>query len=150
AEVAEMPGGIRIQSLQLGSLPLPGALADWVARQAHRWLRRDKTYAALADAFTQINFDENQATLDYRWHPELLTRLERKSAELLLAPEDQPRMLAYAERLEALLKQPPHGSTVPLVRIAGPLFTYALQTGGDAREENRAALTALAAYLAGI
>ncbi|OJW76208.1 hypothetical protein [Thiobacillus sp. 65-1402] len=150
AEVAEMPGGIRIQSLQLGSLPLPGALADWVARQAHRWLRRDKTYAALADAFTQINFDENQATLDYRWHPELLTRLERKSAELLIAPEDQTRMLAYAERLEALLKQHPHGSTVPLVRIAGPLFTYALQTGGDAREENRAALTALAAYLAGI
>ena len=150
AEVAEMPGGIRIQSLQLGSLPLPGALADWVARQAHRWLRRDKTYAALADAFTQINFDENQATLDYRWHPELLTRLERKSAELLIAPENQTRMLAYAERLEALLKQHPHGSTVPLVRIAGPLFTYALQTGGDAREENRAALTALAAYLAGI
>lgn len=150
AEVAEMPGGIRIQSLQLGSLPLPGALADWVARQAHRWLRRDKTYVALADAFTQINFDENQATLDYRWHPELLTRLERKSAELLIAPEDQTRMLAYAERLEALLKQHPHGSTVPLVRIAGPLFTYALQTGGDAREENRAALTALAAYLAGI
>ncbi len=150
AEVAEVPGGIRIQSLQLGSLPLPGALADWVARQAHRWLRRDKTYAALADAFTQINFDENQATLDYRWHPELLTRLERKSAELLIAPEDQTRMLAYAERLEALLKQHPHGSTVPLVRIAGPLFTYALQTGGDAREENRAALTALAAYLAGI
>jgi len=61
AEVAEVPGGIRIQSLQLGSLPLPGALADWAARQAHRWLRRDKTYAALADAFTQINFDENQA-----------------------------------------------------------------------------------------
>jgi len=150
AEVAEVPGGIRIQSLQLGSLPLPGALADWVARQAHRWLRRDKTYAALADAFTQINFDENQATLDYRWHPELLTRLERKSAELLIAPEDQTRMLAYAERLEALLKQHPHGSTVPLVRIAGPLFAYALQTGGDAREENRAALTALAAYLAGI
>ncbi|OJW43449.1 MAG: hypothetical protein BGO60_04635 [Thiobacillus sp. 65-1059] len=150
AEVAEVPGGIRIQSLQLGSLPLPGALADWAARQAHRWLRRDKTYAALADAFTQINFDENQATLDYRWHPELLTRLERKSAELLIAPEDQTRMLAYAERLEALLKPHPHGSTVPLVRITGPLFTYALQTGGDAREENRAALTALAAYLAGI
>ena len=150
AEIAEVPGGIRIQGLQLGSLPLPGVLADWMARQAHRWLRRDKTYATLADAFSQINFDENQATLDYRWHPELLTRLERKSAELLIAPEDQARMLAYAEQLDALLKRHPHGSTVPLARITGPLFTHALQTGGDAREENRAALTALAAYLAGI
>ena len=147
AEVAEAPGGIRIQSLQLGSLPLPGALADWTARLAHRWLLRDKTYAALADAFTRVSFDENQATLDYRWRPELLTRIERKSAELLIAPEDQARMLAYAARLDALLKPHPRGSTVPLVSITGPLFTYALQTGNDAREENRAALTALAAYL---
>jgi hypothetical protein len=69
AEVAEVPGGIRIQSLQLGSLPVPGVLADGIARLAHRWLRRDETYATLAGAFSQVNFDENQATLDYRWHP---------------------------------------------------------------------------------
>lgn len=150
AEVADGPDGIRIQSLQLGSLPLPGALADWTARLAHRWLRRDPTYAALADAFIRVSFDENQATLDYRWRPELLTRIERKSAELLIAPEDQARMLAYAAKLDALLKPYPHGSIVPLVSITGPLFTYARQTGNDAREENRAALTALAAYLGGI
>ena len=150
AELAEVPGGIRIRSLQFGSLPLPGTLADWTARLAHHWLRRDATYAALADAFSQVRFDENQATLDYRWRPELVTRIERKGAELLIAPEDQARMLAYAEELDTLLKPYPRGSTVPLVRIMGPLFTYALQTGTDAREENRAALTALAAYLAGI
>ncbi len=150
AELADVPGGIRIQGVQLGSLPLPGTLADWTARLAHRWLRRDKTYAALADAFTQIRFDENQATLDYRWNPELLTRIERKSAELLIAPDDQARMLACAERLDTLLKPHPRGSTVPLVSIMGPLFAYAGQTGDDAREENRAALTALAAYLGGI
>lgn len=150
AEVADAPGGIRIQSLQLGSLPLPGALADWTARLAHRWLLRDKTYAALADAFTRVRFDENQATLDYRWRPELLTRIERKSAELLIAPEEQARMLAYAAELDTLLKPHPRGSTVPLVSIMGPLFIYAQHTGSDAREENRAALTALAAYLGGI
>jgi hypothetical protein len=150
ADVAEVPGGIRIQSLQLGSLPLPGALADGMAHLAHRWLRRDETYATLADAFSQVSFDENQATLDYRWHPELLTRLERKSAELLIAPEDQARMLAYAEQLDALLKRHPHGSTVPLVQVAAPLFSRAHAVGSHAAEENRAALTALAAYLSGI
>ena len=150
AEVADVSGGIRIRSLQLGSLPLPGALADWTARLAHHWLRRDTTYAALADAFSQVRFDENQATLDYRWRPELLTRIERKSAELLIAPEDHARMLAYAGQLDALLKPHPRGSTVPLVSIMGPLFAYAQHTGNDAREENRAALTALAAYLGGI
>ena len=150
AEVADVPGGIRLQSLQLGSLPLPGALADWTARLAHRWMRHDETYATLADAISQVNFDENQATLDYRWRPELLTQIERKSADLLIAPADQARMLAYAERLDALLQRHPRGSTIPLVRITGPLFTLALQSGGAASEENRAALTALAAYLAGI
>lgn len=150
AEVADVPGGIRLQSLQLGSLPLPGTLADWTARLAHRWMRRDETYATLADAISQVNFDENQAALDYRWRPELLTQIERKSAELLIAPADQVRMLAYAERLDALLQRHPRGSTIPLVRITVPLFTLALQNGGAASEENRAALTALAAYLAGI
>ncbi len=150
AGVAGGPDGIRIQGLQLGSLPLPGTLADWTARMAHRWLRRDPTYAALADAFIRVSFDENQATLDYRWRPELLTRIERKSAELLIAPEDQARMLAYAAKLDTLLKPHPRGSTVPLVSITSTLFSYALQTGQDAREENRAALTALAAYLGGI
>jgi len=150
AEVAEGADGIRIQSLQLGSLPLPGALADGIARLAHRWLRRDGTYASLANAFSQVNFGENQATLDYRWHPELLTQLERKSAELLIAPEHQARMLAYAERLDALLKPHPHGSTVPLVSVIAPLFVHAQGSDGDVAEENRAALTALAAYLSGI
>jgi hypothetical protein len=150
AEVAEVPGGIQIQSLHLGSLPLPGALADWIAHLAHRWLRRDETYAALADAFSQVSFDENQATLDYRWHPELLTRVERKSAELLIAPEDQARMLAYAEQLDSLLRRHPHGSTVPLVQVMAPLFAHSQGNDGDAAEQNRAALTALAAHLSGI
>ena len=150
ADVAEAPGGIRIQSLQLGSLPLPGTLADGMARLAHRWLRRDKTYAALADAFTQVNFDENRATLDYRWHPQLLTQLERKSAELLIAPEDQARMLAYAEKLDALVKQHPRGSTIPLTSVVAPLFAHAQESDDEVAEENRAALTALAAYLSGI
>ena len=54
AEVAEVPGGIRIQSLQLGSLPLPGSLADWTARRLHTLLRRDDTYAAMALSLIHI------------------------------------------------------------------------------------------------
>ena len=150
ADVANVPGGVEIQRLQLGSLPLPGTLANWMARLTHRWLRRDPTYAALADAFSQINLDENQATLDYRWHPELLTRIERKSVELLIEPEDQARMLAYAQQLDAILKRYSSGSTVPLTQVVAPLFAHASTLGSHAAEENRAALTALAAYLYGI
>jgi len=150
AEVAEVPGGIRILSLRLGSLPVPGAVADAMARLAHHWLRRDETYASLAAAFSQVNFDENQATLDYRWHPILLTQLERKSADLLISPEDQARILVYAEQLDTLLKRYPHGSKVPLVGVIAHLFDHAQASVGDEAEENRAVLTALAAYLSGI
>ncbi len=150
AEVADAPEGIRIEGLQLGSLPLPGVLADWTARLAHSLLRRDPTYAALANAVAKVNFDENQATLDYHWHPELLSKIERKSAELLIAPEDQERMLAYAEQLEAILKRYPHGSTIPLTQVVAPLFAHASAIGDHAADENRAALTAVAAYLSGI
>ncbi|HEX5674008.1 MAG TPA: hypothetical protein VFX83_01455 [Azonexus sp.] len=150
AEVAEVPGGIRILSLQLGSLPVPGAVADAMAHLAHRWLRRDETYASLADAISQVNFDESQATLDYRWNPILLTQLERKSADLLIAPEDQARMLVYAQQLDALLKPYRGGSTIPLVEVSAPLFGFAQTIDGDEAGENRAALTALAAYLSGI
>ena len=150
AEVADVPNGVRIHSLQLGSLPLPGFLANWTARLAHNWLRRDDTYAALTDAFSQVRFEENQATLDYRWQPELLTRLERKSAELLIPEDDQARMLSYAEQLNAIVKRYPQGSTVPLVQIVAPLFSHANALGDHAAEENRAALTAVAAYLSGI
>ena len=150
ADVAETPGGIQIKSLQLGSLPLPGALADWVARLLHRQLLHDPTYAAMADAFFRVDFAENQATLDYRWHPELLTRLERKSVDLLIAPEDQARMRVYAEQLNSLLKPYPPGSKIPLVQVVSPLLQFAVQSGGDPKVENRAALTALAAYLGGV
>jgi hypothetical protein len=125
-------------------------LADWGARQVHQYLRRDVTYAALADAYTRVNFDENQATLDYRWQPELLARIERKGAELLIDPDDQVRMLLYAEHLDTLLKPYPHGSTLSLAQIMPALFAIPVQNGSDAASENRAALTALAAYLAGV
>lgn len=149
AEIAEVPGGIRIESLQLGSLPVPGLLANSLARWTHQRLRRDATYAALADAFKQVHFEENQAALDYHWHPALLTQLERKSAELLIPPEDQARILAYAERLDALVKQHPRGSTLPLPSLLAPLMLME-SPHNDAAMENRAAITALGAYIAGV
>jgi hypothetical protein len=150
AEIQEVPGAVRIRSLQLGSLPLPGAMADGIAHLLHAHLRRDPTYASLADAFSGVSFDENLATLEYRWRPELLARLERKSADLLIDPADQARMLIYAARLDELLKAHPHGSTIPLVAVLPALFETSPRSDADAAAENRAALTAVGAYLSGI
>ena len=149
-ELTPTTDGLEVRSLQVGSLPIPGVLADWLAKSIHRRLRDDATYAALADAFQAVHFNEGEATLDYRWQPELLTRVERKGAELLIPEADRLQMLAQAERLEALLAPYPRGASVPLARVLGPLFRESRQVHGDVREENRAALAALAAYLGGV
>ena len=150
ADVAEATGGLRIDSMYLGRLPVPAFLADWGMHRAHAWMRRDPTYAALADAFARVHFDENQAALDYRWRPELLKQIERAGTDLLIAPEDRLLLLHYVERLDALLKPLPHGSTHPLVEILPRLFAAPASPGATAAAENRAALTALAAHVAGI
>ena len=59
-------------------------------------------------------------------------------------------MIAYAGQIDALVKRYPQGSTVPLVQVIAPLFAHANALGKNAAEENRAALTAVAAYLSGI
>jgi hypothetical protein len=149
AEIGETADGVSIRSLRLGSLPLPAVVADWTARLAHWMLRRDPTYAAMAGAFRKVDFAENQATLDYQWHPELLAQIERKGADLLIAPEEQARMLELARFLDRQMKGFARGSTQPLAKVVAPLFAHARQGGGSAADHNRAALTALAAYLTG-
>lgn len=150
AEFSDTDARVHIQRLRIGSLPVPAFAADWGMRLGHTLLKRDGAYAALAEAFAAIRFDENQAALDYRWHPALLTQIERAGAELLIDADERALMLAYADRLNTLLKPYAPGSTQPLVEIVARLFETPLHADGNVAAENRAALTALAAYLAGI
>lgn len=147
-ELAATPSGVDVTALKLGALPVPGALADWLAKFAHRKLREDATYSALADAFVAVHFNEGEATLDYRWEPELLTRVERKSFELLVPEVDRQLMLMQAERLDALLQPHPTGSSVALVTLLPAFFREPPM--GELQAEHRAALAAFAAYLSGI
>jgi len=146
-ELIPTTNGIGIRSLQLGNLPVPGAFADRAVLFIHRYLRRDPTYAALADAFVAVHVGDGEATLDYHWRPELLTHLERKSAEFVFDDTDRLLMLPLAEQLEKLLKPLPRGSSVPLVHVLPELAAASMQLSGDARTANRAVLVTLAAYV---
>jgi hypothetical protein len=94
AEVAEVPGGIRIQSLLLGSLPVPGAVADALARLAHSWLRRDEPMPPGRRILAGIS--TRTRPLDYHWRPELLARLNAKRRTANRAG-NQARVLAYEQ-----------------------------------------------------
>lgn len=146
-ELSSEDGQLHIQRLAVGGLPIPAPLADALVRLAHRRLLRDPHYATLAEAITGIHFGETHARLDYRWHPRLFTQIERAGADLLIDPADRMRMLAAAERLDRLVRDFPAGSTQPLVAVLPRLVDA---DDPDPAAANRAALTALAAYLAGI
>lgn len=143
-------GLVEVSQVQIGSVPLPGVFGRWAGHVAHRLLTRDPAYAILAASVRRIDFRENRVTLDYVWQPQLLTQLQRKSAALLVGDADRDRLLVYAKFIQQQLKPLPQGSKFPLLRLMQPVFSLARTRGGDAASENRAAITALAAYVSGV
>ena len=143
-------GGIEVSNVQIGSLPLTGALARGVGSLAHWILKHDPAYATITASVRRIDFSENRVTLDYVWQPHLLTQLQRKSAALLVTDADRERLLVYAKFIQKQLKPIPQGSRYPLRNLTQPVFALAQRRGGDAAAENRAAITALAAYVSGV
>lgn len=149
-ELLTPAGQVEVSRVQIGSLPLPGIFGRWAGYLAHRLLTRDPAYAALASSVRRVDFSENRVTLDYVWQPRLLAQLQRKSAALLVREDDRERMLVYAKFIQKHLKPIPQGARYPLLDLIQPVFALAHSRGGDAAAENRAAITALAAYVSGV
>lgn len=149
-ELLTPEGQVEVSRVQIGSLSLPGIFGRWAGYLAHKALTRDPAYAALAASVQRVTFSENRVTLDYVWQSRLLTQLQRKSAALLVDDEDRERMLIYAKFIQKHLKPVPQGSRYPLLDLIQPVFALAQTRGGDASAENRAAMTALAAYVSGV
>lgn len=149
-ELLSNTGQIEVSRVQIGSVPLPGVFGRWAGHLAHQLLTRDPAYAAISASIRRIDFRENRVTLDYAWQPQLLTQLQRKSAALLIPDADRTRLLVYAQFIQKQLKPIPRGSKFPLHRLIQPVFALASSRGGDATSENRAAITALAAYASGV
>ncbi|HYP67028.1 MAG TPA: hypothetical protein VEP67_02120 [Thiobacillaceae bacterium] len=150
ADIEEEDGKLRLISLRVGDVPFPSWLARGAARLAQTLLKRDDVYASLADAVTHISLSENQLVLDYRWQPELLTRLERRSVSLLVSEADRERLLSYADFIAKQIRRRKARSSLDLPKLMSPVFERVRQRGGDAAAENRAALISLSAYVSGI
>jgi len=149
-ELLSDAGRVEVSRVQIGSLPLPGVFGRWAGYLAHRLLTYDPAYAAITSSVRRIDFRENRVTLDYVWQPQLLTQLQRKSVALLVTDGDRERLLVYAKFIQKHVKPIPQGSRYPLLDLIKPVFALAQSRGGDAASENRAAITALAAYISGV
>lgn len=150
AEFVPQDQTMQLDAMQLGSLPLPAWLGRGLIWLAKNWLERDPAYVALMQSLKHISVQENRLNLDYQWHPQLLTLLERKGAEVLIGAEEKKRLLQYADFVRDTMARYPAKSEQPARELVAQVFSFAASRGGDIALENRAALTAMGAYVSGI
>jgi hypothetical protein len=130
-----------VQSLRIGRLPLPAAMAMPVLRMlaTRRGLQPDALLAL--DWIERVAFGSGMVSVNYRIDPDSVARLRAA----LVAPQQQQRLRAYQERL-AQLTQGVDGNAAPVNELLAPLFALAAErsaAGGDPVAENRAALLTL-------
>jgi hypothetical protein len=141
-----------LDNFTLGSLELPGWLADPLLQFGHEKLQLQlPEYAMLVNSISSYAFSEGKLALRYTLTPETLGQLSVKGSELLFDPETSERLqshAAYLAALEATLEPEvdPRNANISLARILGPMFRFARSRGGDPAEENRATLLVLALH----
>jgi hypothetical protein len=134
---------------RIGRLPLPGWLAQTVARRAGLSLGVDIEAPWTREIVHRVALHRDAVTFGYTWQAD--TR-ERLLASLLPASE-QWRLKAYSDRLAELAAAAPADASVGLLELLQPMFALARQRSGDAvadaATENRAALVVLGLHVSG-
>ena len=141
---------LAIERLQVGGLAVPAALADSAMNFAHEQLQAVPEYVAALDAINGYSIDEDRLHLVYQWQPELMRQLSDRGRDLLISQEFQERLLAHATNLSSITNSSSIGDIDSLGKVVSPMFLFAQARGGDAVEENRAAILAMSMYIMGI
>lgn len=150
AQATDGPGLPRLEQVRLGWLPLPDAMAQWLARRALGWLEGEDggeaSSAPLHTMVQEVTLQPERAQLVYRWRADAGARMLAR----LLPPAQQERLAAYHARLAELTRRA--GAEIDLPALLTPLMALAAQRSADdatARAENRALIQVLALYVTG-
>jgi hypothetical protein len=125
--------------------PLVPALGWWLTHTTH--LGR---YVHLTAPLLQsVRIGEGRLRIALNWEPEIMGQAQDLVADLA----DKERLRVYHAKLAEVLAQAQTRRFIGLGLLVRPLFALAKERsdaeGGDAREENRAAILVLAAYANG-
>jgi hypothetical protein len=138
----------RLDEFRLGRLPIPRQLAEWALRQVVAHTPGGAEYvSALRQVLKQVVLRKNQLMVVYKWDDQLPDQL--RSA--LVPAEAVARAKAYQTRLAQRTRVSTKGRMSfssllqPLMELAGQRSAE----GGDAVEENRAAILVLTLYVNG-
>ena len=144
-ETAGLPA---IDSLTLGRLPVPAALADRVLLQAVARTGLQAEAELMVDVVRRVRFAPQQMLVTYAWQGDSIGRLMSG----LIPADELERLRAYSGRLAEVVARHQGGWEMPMALLLQPLFALARQRSADATDaaaENRAALTVLALFANG-
>ncbi len=144
-ETSSVPG---FDSLRIGSLPVPGWLADFALEQFMARFGSGEPGRLANQIVQRVRFTPGAMQVAYQWRSNLGAELRA----LLVQPADAQRLRAYAERLSDVVAKTPAAQGVSLAQLLPPLLALARERsagGGDAARENRAALIALTFFANG-
>lgn len=144
--------GVEIESVRVGRVPVPRSLWHWLVDQVRPqfdgldgyWEMHD-----LLDAISDVRFTPDQVAMTMTWKEGLAQRIEEKGRALVLPVADRARVVDYLKTLGVEIGDA--AGSVSLATLLGPVFAHAASRsagGGDAADENRAALVAMALYAA--
>lgn len=142
ASLREASGEPHIASAAIGALALPPWLAELALRNAIRLAGFEREWQLANKAVRALDFDpaHQRIIVSYVWEPALLDR----ARNIAVNPQDVARIRSAHESLAALLDHKAPGSRLPLVEVLRPMLSIG---GDDQRENRRAAILAVAAYL---
>ena len=145
-DLAESTSLPRIDSLRLGSLPVPSWLAQRMIPRLLSHAVSEPDLNSVAGAVQKIAIHDDRVALTYTWQADLPSKVRA----VLLPAQDQERLRIYQERLVAVSKSVKTANP-SLVEFLTPLFTLAAERSSDSGSvaENRAVILLLALYING-
>lgn len=150
--VGQEGGQPTLEQLNFGSARVPSWLLNPVVAGVSSLLRNGSAeYRDLMGTLKHIQFEPDSLQVVYQWRADLVERIQSKGRNLLLAPEDQRRIIIYYTEIMRLFPLFT-GRSVSLDRLLKPIFELARtrsDEGNNPVAENRALLLALGVAING-
>lgn len=142
---------ITLQNLRLGDLALPNFILSPFLNYADNEFAHKDNYLFLSSAFNaikQIDLNENYLALTLELGADDMNILGDQARRLLIDETTRNNLITYQRHLISTLNAIPQSNqSISLNNLLKPLFTLALESNVDPREENQAILLILSCYL---
>lgn len=135
----------KVEQVQVGSLSIPGWLADLGLGYAVEVLHLQREHKLAQDTLRDVTFSPNRLRVTYSWNPEIIDVARAH----ILPEKDQKLIVIYQSHLATVTKRFRTRQHVSLTRLMTPMFKHARtrSESGNPVDENKAVITVLAAYV---